>query len=210
MLDSKEMAKAALRRVEEIKLNRRRKRRLREAAGLALCMCVVVSVVVIVIGLLPLSPPADHAFFEDGQAPLAAPLMPDAGATLYNATLYKTNETDNGPGYLLPCYDTVTIPAGSSELEMVLLNPENNPCWITFKIALDNTDETLYASGLDNTDETLYASGLVGPGMCIENPALSKTLDKGEYKAVLLIHTYGLDSFAAMNGASVEFTIIAK
>ena len=82
MLDCNEMAKAALRRVGEIKANRKRKRRLWEASGVLFSVCAVVSVLVIVI----IDPPTDHISLYDEQAPLAAPLLPDDNAKLYKKT----------------------------------------------------------------------------------------------------------------------------
>ena len=65
MLDSKEMAKAALRRADEIKVNKKRKRRLWEAAGILVGVCAVTSVIAITI--LPVGPSADYIFFDGEQ-----------------------------------------------------------------------------------------------------------------------------------------------
>jgi len=191
MLDSKEIAKSALRRVDEIKTSTKRSRKRWGIAGILLGVCALASAIAILTW--PASPHAPYIGIEAERVPLAAPLLPDE-----NAVPYKGETKDAAPLVALPGYESVTVPAGSQQIEMMLLNPEGNPCYFTFEIALKDTEETI------------YVSGLVGSGMCIENPALSRTLDKGEYKAVLMIRAYELYSYSAMNGASVDFTLIAE
>ena len=42
--------------------------------------------------------------------------------------------------------DTITIEADKKDVQMNLMNPEGNPCYFTFEIVLNDTDETIYTS----------------------------------------------------------------
>ena len=98
-------------------------------------------------------------------------------------------------GIKIPGYGTVTLPANKTDVKMVLLNPEGNPCYFTFELVVDG--------------ESYYTSGLVEPSKCIEDLKLTKPLKKGEYKAVLKVRTYSLDeSKSPMNSSDVKFDLI--
>ena len=98
-------------------------------------------------------------------------------------------------GIKIPGYGTVTLPSGKTDVKMVLLNPEGNPCYFTFELVVDG--------------ETYFTSGLVEPSKCIEDLKLTKPLKKGTYKAKLIISTYSLDeSKTQMNGSNVTFDLV--
>jgi len=109
-----------------------------------------------------------------------------------------TNPEDRGgekQGIKIPGYGTVTLPAGKTDVKMILLNPEGNPCYFTFELVVDG--------------DTYYTSGLVEPSKYIEDLKLTKPLQKGEYKAVLKIRTYSLDeSLTPMNSSNVKFDLV--
>ena len=98
-------------------------------------------------------------------------------------------------GIKIPGYGTVHLPSGTTDVKMILLNPEGNPCYFTFELVVDG--------------ETYYTSDLVEPSKCIEDLTLTKPLKKGEYDAVLKISAYSLDeSLTRMNGAHAKFTLV--
>ncbi len=49
-------------------------------------------------------------------------------------------------GIRIPGYPTITIEADKKDVQMNLMNPEGNPCYFTFEIVLNDTDETIYTS----------------------------------------------------------------
>ena len=99
------------------------------------------------------------------------------------------------PGIKIPGYGTVRLPGNTTDVKMILLNPEDNPCYFIFELVIE--------------DESYYKSDLVEPSMCIEDLKLSKPLPKGTHTAVLKISTFSLDeSLSPMNGANVEFELI--
>lgn len=191
MFDNKEIAKRALHRAEELKIEKKRRRiRWKSAVTVGVCAASIVFVIIAFpIGKLP----DDYILFNDDEIPLAVPLLTDD-----NAVPYNEDELKNNTIIYFPEYDTVTVQANLSDVKMTLLNPDGNTYWFTFEIILEDTEETL------------YESGLVAPAMCIENITLERPLEKGEYKTLLIIRSYDLESFAEVNDVSVEFDLIAE
>lgn len=101
-------------------------------------------------------------------------------------------------GIKIPGYPSITLPAGQQDVTMALLNPEGNPCYFTFELALTDSGEVL------------YTSGLVPPGKVISNVTLSRALSAGEYNATIRIATTSLTDGSAMNGANVETVLIVQ
>ena len=100
-------------------------------------------------------------------------------------------------GIKIPGYGTIYFHAGKTDVKMILLNPEGNPCYFTFELVVDGV--------------SYYTSGLVEPSKCIEDFKLTKPIPKGDYKAVLKIRAFSLDkSLAPMNGANVTFDLIVQ
>jgi len=118
----------------------------------------------------------------------------DEGAKEYTG---REPESKGGvPGIQIPGYDTVRLPSGTTDVKMILLNPEGNPCYFVFELIING--------------ESYYKSDLVEPSKCIEDLKLTKPLPKGTHTAILKISTYSLDeSLSPMNGANVEFELIA-
>ena len=119
-----------------------------------------------------------------------------------NAGKYEGSKPEDKGGEVkgikIPGYPSITIPANQTDVTVALLNPEGNPCYFVFELALKDTGETL------------YKSKLVPPGQAITNITLSKPLDTGEHNAVIKISTFSLEDQSAMNGANVETVLIAK
>ena len=99
-------------------------------------------------------------------------------------------------GIKIPGYPSIALPAGEREVSVSLVNPEGNPCYFTFELALKDTDEVL------------YTSRLVPPGQAVYEITLSRALEAGEYDAVLRISTTSLTDGSEMNGANVETRLI--
>ena len=122
---------------------------------------------------------------------------PNAGAWDGSALPDKT-EDKPAVGIKIPGYPSITLPADQQEVSVALLNPEGNPCYFTFELALRDTDEVL------------YTSKLVPPGQAISSITLSRALSAGEYNAVIRISTTSLEDGSAMNGANVETVLIVQ
>ena len=149
--------------------------------------CVAVFAIGSIAFTLSSKPPGTE--LQDNQVPLAAlpRIQPDENA-----------KPDEGAGQKdrIPDIGKITIPANTTSIQILLLNPADNDCNLVFEIAVDG--------------ETLYTSGLVEPGYCIEDITLAKGLPKGEYKAMLRIHAYAPEDFTHKSDATIEFILIAK
>ena len=114
-----------------------------------------------------------------------------------NAKTQTADDTGEKPtGIRIPGYPSITIEADKKDVQMNLMNPEGNPCYFTFEIVLNDTDETIYTSKM--------------VGKAITEVTLEKALAAGEYPATIKITTASLTDGSAMNGANVETTIIAQ
>lgn len=110
-----------------------------------------------------------------------------------NAKTQTADDTGEKPtGIRIPGYPSITIEADKKDVQMNLMNPEGNPCYFTFEIVLNDTDETI------------YTSKMVEPGKAITEVTLDKALAAGEYPATIKITTASLTDGSAMNGANVE------
>ena len=108
------------------------------------------------------------------------------------------NAGGESSGIKIPGYTSITLPADTETVSVALLNPEGNPCYFTFEIALNDTGEVL------------YTSKLVPPGQAIYEITLSRPLTAGEYNAVIRISTTSLADGSAMNGANVETVLVVQ
>lgn len=99
------------------------------------------------------------------------------------------------PGIKIPGYGTISFPAKEKEVQLTLANPEENPCYFQFVIALDETGEIL------------YTSDLIEPGKAIKNLTLARGLEAGEHEAAIQVHTFSLDTQERMNNAVVRTNV---
>ena len=83
-----------------------------------------------------------------------------------------------------------------TDAKILLLNPEENPCYFSFELILDETGESL------------FTSKMVEPGKAIQEETLSRALEAGEYDATIKISTYSLDTNTQMNGANVKTKLL--
>ena len=191
MPDYKDIARLALLRAKEIK-EQRAQRRKRVSSATAL---FAVSVAVSVIGVKsltmenPVLPRYDfYLSMDDMRVPLGEFSMESIGKIL----------PENEPWLMIPGYDKVTVSAGDTNLKMPLINPDGNPCFLTFEIILSDTGETL------------YTSDMVAPRARVEGFTAAKAFEEGEYEAVMVIRSYEPGDRAAVNVIHAEFMIVAE
>ena len=179
---------------------------MREKAGknkilivIIICLCAVI--IAGLIYFMKLKGGSDSAFKPDLDTDAKCTKeykanMPDQDP---NAKTQTADDTGEKPtGIRIPGYPSITIEADKKDVQMNLMNPEGNPCYFTFEIVLNDTDETI------------YTSKMVEPGKAITEVTLEKALAAGEYPATIKITTASLTDGSAMNGANVETTISAQ
>ena len=187
MFDSNEIAEKALRRADEIKAERKRRRSIRNTAILC-CVCVFVATLIISPYYFRRGGLPGEYIGDDMQVPLWQLPYPPADES---AETYKGAEKT----FLVPAIEDAAVPAGATGIVMNLYNPAGNIYCFAFSIILPETGEYL------------YSSGLVGPGMCVENPTLSRALDRGGYNAVLRIAVYDGEDRGIVNSVDIGFSI---
>jgi len=187
MFDSEKIARQALHRAEELKTEKKRRNTILKTTSLlgTCAACVIITLLVFPFG----SPSNSGIFIGDDQIPLAP---------------FSLQETDkNAKPYTgieqiirIPTIDKTIFKASNDELALLLLNPAENTCDFIFEIVLTETEETI------------FKSELVEPRMCIENPLLSRTLEEGEYSAVLRISFISENSLSG--GVDINFRLLAE
>lgn len=96
---------------------------------------------------------------------------------------------------VFPDVGSVTIPADAQDVKIFLYNPEVNSCYLSFEIILKDYGESI------------YLSGLIKPGVRIEDVALLKGIEEGEYSAILRIRAYTLKGFSDLGSMDMEFCL---
>ena len=138
-------------------------------------------------------------FGAQDDPPTSQTVTPDiAPAPQASTGQQPENAGGESSGIKIPGYPSITLPADTETVSVALLNPEGNPCYFTFEIALNDTGEVL------------YTSKLVPPGQAIYEITLSRPLTAGEYNAVIRISTTSLADGSAMNGANVETVLVVQ
>lgn len=110
----------------------------------------------------------------------------------------KDESTLPSQGIQIPGYSTAVMNEGDTSLVLSIGNPKANTCgfYATVKLA-------------DGT--VLYRSELLEPGFGLTEIPLKKSLDAGEYTAIVLYECVTLDeSHTRLNSAESEFTLIVK
>ena len=101
-------------------------------------------------------------------------------------------------GTQIPGYSTAEMKAGDTSLHISIGNPKSNECGFYATLKLE-----------DGT--VLYKSELLEPGYGLTEVPLSKTLEKGEYSAIVYYECVTLDEeHTPLNSAESEFTLIVK
>ena len=99
----------------------------------------------------------------------------------------------------IPGYESITIPAGTTDVSVELMNPEENNVY--FEISFY----------LPETDETIYTSKMIQPGQHLYEITLDKAMEAGEYPLTIRYATYSADeAMTPRNGAEVNCTLIVR
>ena len=103
------------------------------------------------------------------------------------------------PGNILaPGYKDVTFPAGKKDVQIILPNPEGNPCYFRYVLILKESGETV------------YRSGLIPPGKVITAITLSRPLEPGQYAMEIRVETFDLEERSSMNGITMDVNLSVR
>ena len=109
------------------------------------------------------------------------------------------DETDpQSSGIQIPGYGTAVMNAGDENLHLSIGNPKDNNCGFYASLKLEG-------------GTVLYESELLKPGYGLTEVPLNKTLESGEYTAMVVYKCVTLDEEETpLNSAESEFKLIVK
>lgn len=111
----------------------------------------------------------------------------------------RTQEGSVADGIQIPGYKSITIPAGTKDVSVELMNPEENQVY--FQISFY----------LPDTEETIYTSRMIKPGQHLYEITLDKEMAAGEYPLTVRYDTFSADeAMTPRNGAEVNCTLIVE
>lgn len=168
--------------------------------GIGLLCCVLM-----LIGRSRDTPAAPQPTATETPAPTEAPKLeidPNAGA------LITPTPAPVQPGIAIPGWGSITLPAGVTEAQTALQNPEANEGWyyLTFELRLPTLNEATGEEGY----EVLFTTGLIPPGQYCNKVTLTRPLEQGEYKAVVHVQPYTIDNQTPTNNADMETVLIVE
>lgn len=84
------------------------------------------------------------------------------------------------PGIAIPGWAGLSLPAGVTEADVPLYNPDANADWyyLTFELRLKETDEVI------------FSTDLIPPGLYCNKVTLSKPLEMGTYDCTMVVQPY--------------------
>lgn len=129
----------------------------------------------IVIGIAVMLLLANGAPLGSGSSPTAKPkLVIDSNAGP------SPTPAPTAPGIAIPGWAGLSLPAGATETDVPLYNPEANADWyyLTFELRLKETDEVI------------FSTGLIPPGLYCNKVTLSRPLEKGTYECTMVVQPY--------------------
>ena len=112
------------------------------------------------------------------------------------------------PGIAIPGWGSITLPAGVTEAQVALQNPEANADWyyLTFELRLPTVDEETGEEGY----EVIFTTGLIPPGQYCNKVTLTRALEPGEYTATVHVQPYRMADQSPTNNADMETVLIVK
>lgn len=180
---------------------KRRRRRRRRNKVIMIALVVIILALLGLIACLMLGNPSDG---KEANAPPTVTAMPTATAQLAidpNAgALITPTPAPQEPGVAIPGWGSMTIPAGVTEVQTSMQNPEANEGWyyLTFELRLKDTDEVI------------FTTGLISPGQYCNQVTLTRPLEKGEYAAVIHVQPYRISDMSPTNNADMETVLIVE
>jgi hypothetical protein len=200
LFDSKEIARRALALAEKIKNQRNHRRKRMLSAAITLTACTSVVIFTITGNIFPMVNMPGDDFTND---------INDADEFFWSEELFVIEDNavplsqfppfpEDEPSIIIPEFGSIIIPVNADDINALLLNPEENDCYMSFQIILTDTGESL------------YASEMIAPGTSIENIVLSRMLQQGEYRAGMIIRAYAPENFTEIHSTKIEIDLIAE
>ncbi len=162
-----------------------------------LLLVIVVIVSAIIIALLVKDREKEESALPVSTEASGPRLEIDANA----GDLVETETEAPPPGISIPGWGSITLPAGVTEANVSLKNPEENEGWyyLTFELQLKDTGEVI------------FTTGLIPPGQYCNKVTLTRELEAGEYEAIMHVQPYKMDEDQTpTNNADMETILVVN
>lgn len=153
----------------------------------------IVIIVVIVIAALAVGGAAGIYISELHNRDSSEGVTLDTDAKDYDSEDQSGTETIRFPGY-----SDITIGSEDTYIPVVLTNPEDNPCYFSFEVTVD--DDT----------QPLLKTEWVGPGKAVTGIPLQQQLSQGGHKLNIKIDTRSVKTEEPMNSGNVSVNLNVK
>lgn len=158
---------------------------------LIIVIIVLIAAVVAVVGIV-----VCNTFFSQKESEKSSDGVVGVISPNWQTGIDESTAPPNG--VQIPGYAAATMNAGDMSLHLSVGNPESNKCGF-------------YATLKLKDDTVLYESELLKPGYGLTDVPLNKTLEKGEYDAMVVYQCVTLDEKETpLNAAESEFKLIVK
>lgn len=105
------------------------------------------------------------------------------------------------PEISIPGRTVIELPAGVTDADVSLHNPEDNADYYDLSFTLI----------IEETGETVFTTGLIPPGYQCSNVIMTEALKKGEYDAILRVQPYLKDeAHTPVNNAELSILLIVN
>lgn len=102
------------------------------------------------------------------------------------------------PGIAIPGWAGLSFPAGVTEADVPLYNPEANAGWFYLTFSLR----------LKDTNEVIFSTGLIPPGLYCNKVTLNRPLEVGTYDCIMQVQPYFIsDNPTPTNNAELEIKL---
>lgn len=181
---------------QTMRKRKRRRRRRRRPVWPKVLMAIIFIVLLAAAAWLFLGN-RGHEPVQPTITPTPAPLLeidPNAGE------LITPTPAPQEPGVAIPGWGSMTIPAGTTEVQTSMQNPKANEGWyyLTFELRLKDTNEVI------------FTTGLIPPGQYCNKVTLTRALEPGEYAAIIHVQPYRISDQSPTNNADMETVLIVR
>lgn len=122
----------------------------------------------------------------------------ETGSVNWSGKKHMDKESVTSDTLQIPGFKSMKVKANSNEVDVNLYNPEKNKAYMILRLVLTDTEELLYESNMIEPGKGLYSINLLSE------------LQEGTYKAQIHYEPYDMNDYTRLNGAVMNFDLIAE
>ena len=185
---------------EQTTRKKKKRRRRRRKPVWPKVVLVIIVIALLAAGAWMLFGGKDNSETQNVQPTVTATPAPKLEIDPNAGALVTPTPAPQEPGVAIPGWGSMTIPAGVTEVQTAMQNPEANEGWyyLTFELRLKDTNEVI------------FTTGLIPPGQYCNKVTLTRALEPGEYAAIVHVQPYRISDQSPTNNADMETVLIVK